>query len=643
MGCLDVTNAQFLDAIRTPADLMAGLPTEWVQWVCHFKVGNQWGGEPYNENCPIEFPDQNTFFSISLIKGVDGELKRRKANFGAMLCVVLDDVGTKSDVPTLEPSWKLETSPDNFQWGYILKEPITDPECAKALMDAIVIAGYSDSGAKGPETRYMRLPVGSNCKPEHMENNNGKPVPHVLHHWEPVKWFSLDDIIEGLELNINPIDDTSTTPWYEQSKQKEDDSVLIQQIITGENYHNAIVVLSARYQAKGIGQETITKTIEGFMLSSDDRSPRWKERFNDIPRIVKTAFDKFSDKQENLNVSYVDFTSLIHTAAPSRRWVVDEWLPRGSVSILYGPGGVGKSLLAQQLSIAISTGTKWIGLDAIKGNTIGFFCEDDKDEMLRRAENIFNKIQINALDGSEGLHLDARAGKPNTLMTFGNDRKATPSALIEEIRNQCANIKPVLVILDNIAQMFGGIENDRYHVTTFCNELTALASDYDCSVLLLGHPAKAIGSEYSGSTAWEAAVRARLFLQREEDGTITLSKSKSNYSKLEGITIEYSQGAFIRYTQGDSSERLEEAKPLILNALKIYTGRQTTCSHIASTSNNIVRRMISDGLHDGLSNELLNQALYQLIDEDILIPNSELSWRNSSRHKVYGLALNSAK
>ena len=40
------------------------------------------------------------------------------ANCEYVLVMVLDDIGTKSKTPPIEPTWKMETSPGNYQWGY---------------------------------------------------------------------------------------------------------------------------------------------------------------------------------------------------------------------------------------------------------------------------------------------------------------------------------------------------------------------------------------------------------------------------------------------------------------------------------------------------------------------------------------------
>ena len=92
-----------------------------------------------------------------------------KVHAGAAYCdyvafMVLDDIGTKSKTPPLEPTWKMETSPGNYQWGYKFKldEQPTKGEFSAAIV-AIAEAGYTDPGAINP-VRNFRLPGSINLK-----------------------------------------------------------------------------------------------------------------------------------------------------------------------------------------------------------------------------------------------------------------------------------------------------------------------------------------------------------------------------------------------------------------------------------------------------------------------------------------------
>jgi len=114
------------------------------------------------------------FYGTSAMTPVDGKLYNRQSQFQSLNVIVLDDLGTKvkmADVP-LElregATYVIESSPGNFQYGYVLNEPVTDLEAAKMLVHTIYRSGYTDEGG-GLVNKAVRLPFGV----------NGKPGPHM--------------------------------------------------------------------------------------------------------------------------------------------------------------------------------------------------------------------------------------------------------------------------------------------------------------------------------------------------------------------------------------------------------------------------------------------------------------------------------
>ena len=75
-------------------------------------------------------------------------------------------------------------------------------------------------------------------------------------------------------------------------------------------------------------------------------------------------------------------------SSPARRWIVPEWIPYEVVTGLYGDGGVGKSLLSQQLQTGTALGSSWIGLPVEQVVSLGVYCEDSRDELWRRQGDI---------------------------------------------------------------------------------------------------------------------------------------------------------------------------------------------------------------------------------------------------------------
>jgi len=93
----------------------------------------------------------------------DGKISAATANCEYVLFMMLDDIGTKSKTPPLEPTWIVETSPGNFQWCYAFREqPTTGEYCA--AITALAAAGYTDPGATNA-VRNCRLPGSVNLKP----------------------------------------------------------------------------------------------------------------------------------------------------------------------------------------------------------------------------------------------------------------------------------------------------------------------------------------------------------------------------------------------------------------------------------------------------------------------------------------------
>ena len=103
--------------------------------------------------------------------------------------LVLDDVGTKSKAPPLEPTWKIETSPANYQWGYTFAlDDQPKHEEFSAAIRAIAEAGFTDRGACNA-VRNFRIPGSVNLKPERNK------FAAILTEFHPEREFNLPQIM----------------------------------------------------------------------------------------------------------------------------------------------------------------------------------------------------------------------------------------------------------------------------------------------------------------------------------------------------------------------------------------------------------------------------------------------------------------
>lgn len=115
-----------------------------------------------------------------------------------VLVMVLDDVGTKSKEAPLPPTWVMETSAGNFQWGYAFSEQPGKDEFAAAIR-AIADAGFTDSGACNP-VRNFRLPGSVNLKPDR------SAFASRLVEFHPDREYTLTEVCAALGVVPGPVD-----------------------------------------------------------------------------------------------------------------------------------------------------------------------------------------------------------------------------------------------------------------------------------------------------------------------------------------------------------------------------------------------------------------------------------------------------
>jgi len=247
--------------------------------------------------------------------------------------------------------------------------------------------------------------------------------------------------------------------------------------------------------------------------------------------------------------------------APPRKWLVNGWIPMGTVTSIYGRGAVGKSFSMLQLALAVaSTDARpfWfrssvhdLRMPAItaSGKVMLVSYEDGPNEIGRRLRQLHGcgrnaesardsgRIQLFNASGLGPCHeTDMRSGRLG-ITTVG-----------QAVEQAARKTKPTLLVLDPLEAAFGGGENIRKDVRQFVGYWDSLAEELECAVLIVGHPAKAsVGeaSEYSGSTAWRNAVRSMITMDRRESGETVITRAKGNYSPIDDydLAIEYSGGS----------------------------------------------------------------------------------------------------
>lgn len=351
--------------------------------------------------------------------------------------------------------------------------------------------------------------------------------------------------------------------------------------------------------------------------------------------------------------NYLHWAALDGLEPPPFDWLLEHWLS-WHPTLLAGRGGIGKSLLVQQLGTALALGfATWCTASA-PVKVLYWACEDDHDQLWRRQAKICAHYGIGMSSLRDNFRVDARYGFENTLLSTEFGRPLW-TGQIELLREQVNDLKTDVLILDNLGHTFGGNENVRHDVTLFINGIAGLVQDRPFCPVFLGHPSKSANSEYSGSTAWENAVRMRWYLddkmpdqRSESEGDPdqdfrVLAKRKFNYTRRDYVQLRFGDGVLVPEQLENSSPglmqhlRKRKARTVILSAIRKLTAVRIFGGN--QPGRNYLPHLI---IENKLSEDCTKAELSEAMRAMILAQEIEMSdlGKNAARHRIYALKAN---
>lgn len=327
----------------------------------------------------------------------------------------------------------------------------------------------------------------------------------------------------------------------------------------------------------------------------------------------------------------VDMTQL-PGSVPPREWVWEGWLAPCFVTMLYGEGGVGKTLFAQQLQTHLALGAPFMGAPVEQARSLGLYCEDDLDELRRRQESINKGLVADPDELSKYMRVSSRLEHDNALVTFERDGTPTVTDLFKQLAAFCTEWRPRLVVLDNVGDFFAGNEIVRTEVYAFLSRLTRFARHFNCAVLLLAHPSRAGKDDgTSGSTAWSNRSRARWHLRRRdaESDVLVLETKKSNYSRAgQQVQMLWKEGVLVHLDPETAGDFLDEENKTVE---RLLLGELGTClgsgddqfSSVVQSPYYLPKKLLrvtrARRRGDGLTVQMLADAMTRLMDKGVLV------------------------
>jgi SpoVK/Ycf46/Vps4 family AAA+-type ATPase len=198
-------------------------------------------------------------------------------------------------------------------------------------------------------------------------------------------------------------------------------------------------------------------------------------------------------------IRMLELGRLLDEPPPPVPWLVQWLVARGAVTMLAGPAGVGKSLLALAIASAVARGLGTIGGLPVTAGTVAVIDAENGERTLHERAHLLELPRENMRLGlAEGLNLRHERA-------------------VEEIVAALAPEPPALLVLDSLASLAPGLkENEADQAGPVLDRIRRFAQSTGTGILLLHHTRKD-GDSYRGGTSIPAAVDIAAVYGRPRD------------------------------------------------------------------------------------------------------------------------------
>jgi len=226
-------------------------------------------------------------------------------------------------------------------------------------------------------------------------------------------------------------------------------------------------------------------------------------------------------------------------------FIHDPLIPEGSITLLCGDAGIGKSYISLFLGSVIAEGSDFLGSKMKQKNVLFVDLESSLPLLNTRIQSIGIKSE-NIFFYTESL---------NFLMKED----------ISELKNEILYREAGFCVIDSLMDIIPGVnENDSGAMNQIFSALRSLVKQTGCSFLIIHHVNKANG-DYRGSSAIKGAIDALYTLKSVKEKSsykiLEIEPTKTRYTMIHPIKlkIEWEKEKFYLFSYSEAEENMDKA------------------------------------------------------------------------------------
>jgi predicted transcriptional regulator len=369
---------------------------------------------------------------------------------------------------------------------------------------------------------------------------------------------------------------------------------LLTNIAGDKNLHDSLARLAMKLLRSGMIDGAAVNVLRAWMMVYDTpHDERWMDRYNDIPRAVKTAREKIGEKSEPAKpAAILNAEKLNRMTFKPIKYVVPSYIVEG-LTLFAGKPKVGKSWLLLHAAFAVAEGSFTLGnMQCEQGNVLYCALEDNPRRLQSRLTKLFGT-------GNWPAKLDLICEMPR--LAEGG---------LDFIKNWIEGAeRPRLVVIDTLAMVRMPKRGDQspYEADyAAVKELRDLALKYGIAIVLVHHLRKAEAEDVfdtiSGTLGLSGAPDTVMIIQRSNNGT-TLHAKGRDLIEIEQA-IKFDPGTCTWVVLGEAGAiRKSTERSVIVDALQEAgsepLGPHQIAAHCGMKAVN-VRKMLAKLLAEGV-------------------------------------------
>jgi len=332
----------------------------------------------------------------------------------------------------------------------------------------------------------------------------------------------------------SPSPELTTTPATSSAEDSDEGSAGLSDWLNGidepGNWHNSMIRAVASMVARGYSDPEILAFANRWTQPGYDVEQTLQQIQNAVDSARRKGFDaNIGHKEVRSPAIFSPFTidgDFNPAAIKARPWQVMGLTLRGHITLLVSPGGVGKSVLAIVIGIAVALRRNMIPDRSVvsSGNVLILNSEDDDEEILRRVAGVLEHYDIAPSQLTGKLFVQSFYGISALLAKHdAKEGNVSESELFAQLVAYCVTQKIELIVVDPLVGFHDAPENDNNAMEKVVTILRRLARDTGAAVVVVHHTRKTQASADTqagemdasrGASAVPAAARISVSIAR---------------------------------------------------------------------------------------------------------------------------------